>query len=414
MRKLLLLLLSFYSVITTAQQLGFSLADDATKVQIPIEVHSNLVVVPVIINNQMPLKFIVDTGVRTTILCEKVISDALNLKYSKTYSMNAPGMEKTINAYVTNNVSIDIPGVNGRGLTMLVLEDDYLELKHSLGVPIHGILGYEFFSRFVVKIDYTEKIMTLMVPQKFRSPRRFAKLPMVINDTKPYINTIIKFNDTTSINAELLVDTGASHSLFLDERSDKKITVPPRYILSTIGRGLGGVITGKTGRIKSLKIGKYTLSGVITNFPDANTYKITTDTLHEKGKRIVYRNGSLGGDALSRFKVIFDFPEERLYLKRNRSFRKKSFNNMAGIIVRAESKDLNQFEIVEVRKNSAAYHADVHEGDKIISVNNLPTEKMNLTQLNNFFTSKPGKKITLKLKRGEGLIEKQFRLVDEI
>ena len=87
---------------------------------------------------------------------------------------------------------------------------------------------------------------------------------------------------------------------------------------------------------------------------------------------------------------------------------------MAGIIVRAESKDLNQFEIVEVRKNSAAYHADVHEGDKIISVNNLPTEKMNLTQLNNFFTSKPGKKITLKLKRGEGLIEKQFRLVDEI
>jgi len=414
MRKSLLFILFFYSVITSAQQLGFSLADDATKVQIPIEIHSNLVIVPVILNNQMPLKFIVDTGVRTTILSEKVISDALNLKYSKMYSMNAPGIKRSINAYVTNNVSIDIPGVNGRGLTMLVLENDYLELQHSLGVPIHGILGYEFFSRFVIKIDYVDKIMTLTIPKNFKPSRRFTKLPIIVDDTKPYVNAAIKLNDTTTIDAELLIDTGASHSLFLDERSDKKIAVPNKYILSTIGRGLGGVITGKTGRIKSLKVGKYTMEDVITNFPDANTYKITTDTLHGKDNRKIYRNGSLGGDVLSRFQVIFDFPEEKIYLKPNRSFRRKSFNNMAGIIVRAENKDLNEFEIVEVRKNSAAFQADVHEGDKIIFVNNLSTEKMNLTQLNNFFTSKPGRKVTLKLKRGEVLVEKQFRLVDEI
>ncbi|MCE2895924.1 MAG: hypothetical protein LW721_15935, partial [Flammeovirgaceae bacterium] len=49
------------------QVLGFSMPPGVEKVEIPIEIHNNLVVVPVIINNQLPLKFIIDTGVRTAI-----------------------------------------------------------------------------------------------------------------------------------------------------------------------------------------------------------------------------------------------------------------------------------------------------------------------------------------------------------
>jgi len=60
-----------------AQVLGFSLPAGKTKVQFPIEVYNNLVVVPIILNNQLPLKFILDTGVRTSILTEKAYSDIL-------------------------------------------------------------------------------------------------------------------------------------------------------------------------------------------------------------------------------------------------------------------------------------------------------------------------------------------------
>src|SRR6478735_6912357 len=103
-------LLAFFSLISYCAlgQLGFSLADGATKVQIPIEVHNNLVVVPVIVNNQLPLKFIVDTGVRTTILTQKVFSDILHLAYTKKYTISAPGGSNTVNAYITNNVTLDL------------------------------------------------------------------------------------------------------------------------------------------------------------------------------------------------------------------------------------------------------------------------------------------------------------------
>ncbi|HLZ17338.1 MAG TPA: retropepsin-like aspartic protease, partial [Cyclobacteriaceae bacterium] len=153
-------------------QLGFSLANGATKAEIPIEIHNNLVVVPVILNNQLPLKFIVDTGVRTTILTDKLYSDILHLAYSKKFTITAPGGESMVNAYITNNVTIDMPGVHGRGHAMLVLENDFLELRNSLGSEVHGILGYELFSRFVIKIDYEAKILTLMLPQKFKPGKR--------------------------------------------------------------------------------------------------------------------------------------------------------------------------------------------------------------------------------------------------
>ncbi|MCZ8215323.1 MAG: aspartyl protease family protein, partial [Cyclobacteriaceae bacterium] len=110
------------------QTLGFSIAEGRKRVEIPIEIHNNLVVVPVLLNGMLPLKFIVDTGVRTAILTEKTYTDILNLSYSRKYTIAGPGGENIIEAYVTNGVELQLPGVNGRGHALLVLQEDYLEL----------------------------------------------------------------------------------------------------------------------------------------------------------------------------------------------------------------------------------------------------------------------------------------------
>ena len=41
-----------------AQQLGFRIINGQKRVRIPFELYSNLIVVPVILNNQLPLKFV--------------------------------------------------------------------------------------------------------------------------------------------------------------------------------------------------------------------------------------------------------------------------------------------------------------------------------------------------------------------
>lgn len=390
------------------QNLGFTLTDGKKRVQIPIEVYNNLVVVPVVLNGALPLKFILDTGVRTSILTQKTFSDILNLQYSRKYSISGPGGDKLVDAYVTNNVSIDLPGVSGKGHAMLVLAEDYLELRNYLGTDVHGILGYELFSRFIVEIDYQKKLLTLMTPDRFRKRGKFQTITMVIQDTKPYVIVPLVLQNGTSIDAKLLVDSGASHGLMLETSSDSRIRVPELTVSSLLGRGLGGEIFGKVGRIKALKMGTNTLEHVVANFPDPNSY---FDSLKAGN---VFRNGAIGGEVLSRFTVVFNFPQERMFIKRNSAFKNDFYYNLSGITIKAKGSALNIFEVTEVREKSASQLGGILPGDQILSVNGISSKNLDLNSVNGFFNSKPGRRIKLEISRNGEKLKKEFLLQDQI
>jgi hypothetical protein len=414
MRNLLLVFLLFSFATAQAQTLGFTFPEGRKRADIPIQIHNNLVVVSVTINGTLPLKFIVDTGVRTAILTQKMFSDILELKYSRKYTIAGPGGNKLVDAYITNNVSISMPGLNGmpgiegKGHTLLVLEQDMLELRNYLGVDVHGILGYELFSRFVIRIDYKKKIMTLYAPEKFRAGKKYQELPMLIEDTKPFILTPIRINADNILTAKLLVDTGASHSLLLEPTSDKRIIVPENRVSTVLGRALGGVITGKTGRIESLEFGKFSLQNVITNFPDSNSY---LDTLKHS---VTFRNGSVGGEILSRFTAVFNFPQGKLYLRKNGDFKKPFFLNLSGLEMKAKGSRLDVYEVMDVRDLSPARQAGILQGDLVISVNGILTKDMKLNQLNALLNSAPGKRVRIEIERNKVRQKLEFRLESQI
>lgn len=407
-RKIFPFAFFIFSIPVFSQNLGFQMAPGQRRAVIPIEVSNNLVIVPVVLNNALPLKFIIDTGVRTAILTQKTFSDILNLQYVRRYSISAPGNTKQVDAYITTNVSLELPGVVGRGHAMLVLGEDYLELRNYLGTDVHGILGYELFSRFIVEIDYEKRQMILRLPENFHKPKKFRSLPITVEDTKPYVKLPVTLDDGTVINAKLMMDSGASHGLMLDPATDPAIKVPGHVVSSTIGRGLGGEITGKVGRIKLLEMKDYEVANAIANFPDPNSY---IDTLKMTS---VSRNGSLGGEIMSRFTMIYNFPKEEVYFKKNTYFKKKFYYNLSGIIVKAKGSKLNVFEIREIRPQSVAESAGFLPGDLITLVNGIDTRNLTLDLLNGVLNSKPGRRVTLEIERN-GLRQKvQFRLADEI
>lgn len=387
-----------------AQTLGFTLAEGRKRVDIPIEIHNNLIVVPVLLNGMLPLKFIVDTGVRTAILTEKTYTDILNLSYSRKYSIAGPGGINIIEAYVTNGVDIQLPGVDGHGHALLVLGEDYLELRNYLGTDVHGILGYELFSRFVVKVNYKEKVMTLMAPEKLRLNRKYQTIPLLIEDTKPYILTTILQKNGEKKNLKFLVDSGASHSLLLDPATDSTLDVPMDAVSCTVGRGLGGEIRGKSGRLEELNLGDFTLKNVLVNYPDPNSY---VDTLKLDQ---TFRNGTLGGEILCRFTVIYNFSKEEIYLKKNSDFKRGFYYNLSGLTLRAKGLRLNTFEVTDVRKFSCADKAGIEVGDEILRINEVKTSEINLNQLNGLLNQRPGKKINLNVKRNNVIFSKSMIL----
>jgi hypothetical protein len=392
-----------------AQQMGFFLPPDVRKVDIPFELHNNLIVLPVIINNKLPLKFVFDTGVRTAILTEKTFSDLLNLSYSRKITIAGAGGENLVDAYITNNVALELPGVKGRGHALLVLETDYIELSAYLGTSVHGILGYEVFSRFVVKIDYANKVVTLYRPEFFKPGKRFKKIPIKVEDTKPYITSWVQLSETgEAFQVKLLMDTGASLGILLDPQTDPRILMPEKGIDSNLGRGLAGNIEGKVGRIQSVSLGNFQFYNPIVTFPYENSY---IDSLR---RSLVFRNGSIGGSVMSRFTVVFDFSNEYIYLKKNSNFKKRFDYDLSGLVVKAKGNNYSEYEIVQVRESSPAFKAGLKEGDMLLQVNGVSTKDLKLGNIIDLLNSKPGKKMRLRIKRNMGEKTVEFRLRDQI
>ena len=388
-----------------AQNLGFKMVEGRKKIKIPFELHNNLIVISLLLNDVLPLKFILDTGVRTAILTEKDFADILNLAYTKKYRISGVGNKRTVTAYITNNISLELTGgIKGKGHAMLVLEEDLLELKNYLGTDVHGILGYELFSRFIVKINYSTRMITLYEPKNFRPPRKYDVLPMQIEDTKPYIYATVVQDDGSEVKVKLMIDSGASQSLFLDVESNECLILPDKKIHTYVGRGLGGPIKGYVARLDAMQLGSYKIEELIASYPESSNYYDSIK--YTVGKR----NGTIGGEILTRFNVIFNFPEQKFYLKKNRFYKTEFTYNLSGLVVKAKGPHLNIYEISEVRENSAGAEVGIKPGDIIISVNGTSYKDLELNEVLGYLNLKPNKKISLEIKRGDQLLIKRFRL----
>ena len=155
-------------------------------------------------------------------------------------------------------------------------------------------------------------------------------------------------------------------------------------------------------------MGTNTLHNVVANFPDPNSY---IDSLKTGN---IFRNGAIGGEILSRFTVVFNFPKERIFIKKNAAFKNDFYYNLSGITIKAKGSALNIFEVTEVREKSASQIGGIQAGDEILSVNGISAKNLDLNSVNGFFNSKPGRKIKLEISRNGERLKKEFLLQDQI
>lgn len=388
--------------LANAQFIGFFLNDNRKRVSFDIEIYNNLIVIPVILEEKMPLKFILDTGVSSAILFEKGYSDILGLDYSRKISIMGVGREKDIEAYVATGLRLDLPGIKGYRQSMLVLEEDYLQLEHQLGTEVHGIIGYELFRKFVVEIDYDDKKLTFHDGRYYRPGKRWIKFPVEIVETKPYIKLPLWIEEGKHFDGNFMIDTGASHSILIQEQSDEELYVPEKQLKASLGKGLSGDIFGSLARIHKLKIGKFQFNRVIASFPDEESYG---DSVMN-----VQKNGTLGGEILSRFNVAFDYLGEAVYLKRGAHYKDEFEYNMSGIDISAFGPEFKDLKVSKIRKGSPADSVGIKVDDILLSINGLSGDILTISNAYKMFNSREGRKLRLILLREDEKIRKKLIL----
>jgi len=401
-----LVLLVAINGVARAQFFGFVMEGGKDKVSFPFEIHNNLIVIPVVIEGTLKVNFILDTGVRSGIIFEKTITDILDVNYARKISILGAGENRIVEALVASNMQLSLPGVDGYGQSVLVLMENYLRLDRHIGHPVHGIIGYDIFSRFVVDINYSRQVITLHDPDTYKPSNWRKTLPIEVIDTKPYVKMPVWIDDTTKVNGKFMLDTGASHAIVVHQDANERIYLPPKNISAVLGKGLTGNIHGHLTRVEKLKLGKYELEEVIASFPDEASY--SDSLMHEE------RYGTLGGEVLSRFNITIDYINSQIHFRRNSKFREDFEYNMSGIELMTVGSKFNTIQVVNVREGSVGNEAGIMEGDTVIAINGYFGKNLTLKRAYALFNSKDGKNIRMTITR-EGVPEKKkFQLRREI
>ncbi len=404
---ILLILVSCHTVQAQLEYLGFHMASSRKKkVKVNFKQYNNLIVIPVQVNGLDTLNFVLDTGVGYTLITEPNVLTELDLDCLRQVMVAGSGSGEGLNGCITNVNSIRFQGIQANSHNVIVLEEDVLHLSSYAGVKIHGLIGYDLFSRFVVKINYTSKILTFYDPNRFvnRRRRRSEVFPISIEHMKPYIQAEAYVQEENSTPVKLILDIGAGHSLSLDTGTHPNIKVPDRSVDSQIGMTLSGAVKGALGRINKFKLGSFEMEKVITAFPDSLSLR------HVKG--FSDRHGNLGCGVLKRFHVIFDYPHERLILKPNRNFNDPFEFNTSGIELVANGPEYNDYEVGSVRKNSPADEVGIRKGDRILAVDYLMASETSLSRLFHQINKKAGQTSQLFIRRKDRFYVIEIKLKD--
>ncbi len=196
-----------------------------------------MVVIRLSINGKGPFNFILDTGVGLMLITDPKLVDSINVYNKRTIKIAGLGEGEDYEAYVTSALNVDIPGLVSYDVAAAILKTDHFGLSNFAGIPIHGLLGYEFFNNLAVKVVFIDSSLTVSKPKDIKLFRKGNKVPISIENRKPYIQTKVTFADGTKTNDKLMLDLERrKHPISLENIMQKNLRgLPKNFIAANLG-----------------------------------------------------------------------------------------------------------------------------------------------------------------------------------
>lgn len=388
-------------------QRGFFIPTGSRSMEVPFELTNNFIVIHLIINNKLPVSFIFDTGAGQTILTKKEVADILGVRYERTFQVLGSDLSKPLTAYLCRGIRLEMPDkIIAPQEDILVLEEDCFQFEEYIGMTIHGILSANAFAKYIFKINYDRKVITLFERDGFskKEAKGYEKFAIEINREKPYFNTTLHMRQDSVAAVKLLLDTGAGMPLLLFSDTHPLLIPPENAIASDIGMGLGGNIAGFIGRIPGIDLGHFKEKNVITYFQQLDTVLYVESAYS--------RNGVIGNGMLHRFIVVFDYYEKLVWLKPGKQYKTQYTYDRSGLNIIASGISMNNYIIQGVVPNSPASEADIRKGDRIVKVGRNPAFLISLSYILKKLQGNPGKKIKVTVERNGQRLEKILVLRD--
>lgn len=288
-----------------AQHRGYRFINNKQIVEVPFRLVNNLPVIEVTLNKEKKLNLILDTGIRTTVVFSKNYLKGLDYSFGREVRFSGVGSDRLIYGKVVSEFTLNIGDVEGNGVSVLVLNENQRLKRRFKNINVQGIIGYELFARFVIEIDYHNKIVSFCEHEYYNFSDVYEQMPLIVQDTKPYIYASLKLKGKDKNYARLMLDTGSSSTMMLD----KDLELDPYFTENeTIAVGLSGDITGSVGKLQEIQIKSFQMKNVPVLLVESSTFA-KHNLKHE-------RIGTMGGGLFLAYSIVFDYAHNTFYMKR--------------------------------------------------------------------------------------------------
>jgi len=369
---------------------AYSSAKNKKVATIPFQYVGGFIIVETTINDSSPLKFILDSGLRYTLITELYDDDSVQMEIINTSYLNGLGIKNGLEVLTSHFNEIKIDNFFIDNQIVYTVTANEINLTSYLGQKVNGVLSMAIFYNYIIDVNYSSRKITLYEKEGYEAPKKYDPVSFEIQQHKMLIPVIVIEKDQEK-EVKMLFDTGAGISAWLQTIDKNSFEVPEKNIYGYIGEGLSGEIMGKIAKIDMLKIGKYTVENPIVAFPDSNALNMT---LFRKD-----RDGSIGIQILKRFNFIIDYSKNLLYIYPNRYLKDPFTYNVSGIEIIQNFDPIYKFEVINVREDSEAADLGIQEGDILMEINNQSTIFFNIDDIKNILETptREGLKLLMKV-----------------
>ena len=209
------------------------IAGGAHETTIPIKFINNHIYGGAMVDGKGPYQFVFDTG--GVNLLTPTVTKELGLTSEGKIEGSGSGAG-TVTSGVTkvNDLTIGKASIKDKVFVVFPLEN----LKPSGGVDMLGMAGYETFRRFVTRIDYAGRKLTLIDPKYFDPKDAGVPVKIAFRD-----NDLLVQGSFDGIPGSFVIDTGSGGTIDLNTafvETNKLRAKYPNAVYAIGGYGVGG------------------------------------------------------------------------------------------------------------------------------------------------------------------------------
>ncbi len=291
-----------------------------------------------------------DTGASVTVIDSDYASE-LGLELEG--NLKGYGARSTVELSLVTIPSYSIQGIQFNEQRVAAIDISGL-FEKGLGLEVAGVLGYDFLSRFVTKVDYANEKLSFYHPERFRYQ---GEGEVFDTPTKDRLFQVAMTVDGR-YSGDWCLDIGAGGMSFYYPFAEENGLLDIEGIEGLAG-GAGGYHNVRVSEFQSIEFAGYTVEKPLISIP------------LQKGGAFGSREGigNAGNNLFRHFVLYFDYEHQQVIVEKGRDFDREFPRDKSGLQLWLSEDD--SVEVMFVSPDTPAEEAGFKEGDTIQSINGI-------------------------------------------